>query len=362
MNRKMLDLYSDYLISSFSYTTATGLSAALDGAVSHDSITRFLSKKDYDSRQLWRLVKSTVRKVETDDGILIVDDTIEPKPYTDESELIAYHYDHTKGESVKGVNILSCLYHSGGMNIPVNFLPITKPKIITNPKTGKPQRKALKTKNEYCIDMLDTCVYSNRLKFKWVVADRWFSSTDNMRHIKKKLHKEFVMPIKSNRLTALSKVDKLQGKFQGVKLLKLEVGTAITVWLKGLEFPVKLVKQVFKNQDGSEGTIYLVCSELTMTGGQILEIYQKRWKVEEHYKSVKVNTGLAKSPTQTTRTQNNHFFVSLYANFKLEKLKLATGLNHFALKSKLYLQALKTSMCELEKLQTSYHLHPLYHN
>ena len=40
---KLFDLYSDYLISSFGQTTATGLAALLNGGVSHDQITRFLS-------------------------------------------------------------------------------------------------------------------------------------------------------------------------------------------------------------------------------------------------------------------------------------------------------------------------------
>jgi len=88
MDTKMLDIYSDYLISSFSYTTATGLSKALAGTISHDKITRFLAKDDYDSRQLWKLVKKSVRKIESPEGVLIFDDTIEEKPYTDENDLI----------------------------------------------------------------------------------------------------------------------------------------------------------------------------------------------------------------------------------------------------------------------------------
>ncbi|MFN6383155.1 MAG: IS701 family transposase, partial [Pseudanabaena sp.] len=39
MDRKFLDLYSDYLISSFGKVTATGLSELLDGELSHDQIT-----------------------------------------------------------------------------------------------------------------------------------------------------------------------------------------------------------------------------------------------------------------------------------------------------------------------------------
>jgi hypothetical protein len=80
MNKDLLELYSDYLLSSFSHTTATGLSRMTAGAVSHDRITRFLSTEKMDSRELWRLVKPVVRQIEAEDGVLIIDDTIEEKP------------------------------------------------------------------------------------------------------------------------------------------------------------------------------------------------------------------------------------------------------------------------------------------
>jgi hypothetical protein len=43
MEKEKLELYTDYLISNTSFATATGLSAMLDGDVSHDQVTRFLS-------------------------------------------------------------------------------------------------------------------------------------------------------------------------------------------------------------------------------------------------------------------------------------------------------------------------------
>src|SRR3954454_10409982 len=49
MNRDLLELYSDYLLSSFSYTTATGLSAMTGGVVSHDKISRFLAEEELNS-------------------------------------------------------------------------------------------------------------------------------------------------------------------------------------------------------------------------------------------------------------------------------------------------------------------------
>ena len=50
MKKADLDLYKDYLLSTFGATTATGLSAMVAGDVSHDQITRFLSAQEYTSK------------------------------------------------------------------------------------------------------------------------------------------------------------------------------------------------------------------------------------------------------------------------------------------------------------------------
>ena len=56
-----IELYTDYLISGNGYATATGLSSMIDGEVSHDQITRFLSNNEFTSKELWNRVKKTVR-------------------------------------------------------------------------------------------------------------------------------------------------------------------------------------------------------------------------------------------------------------------------------------------------------------
>ena len=349
MNKQMLDLYTDYLISSFSYTTATGLASMTNDVISHDQVTRFLSKETYDSKDLWQLVKSTVRKIESEEGILSLDDTIQEKPYTDENEIIAWHYDHTEGRAVKGVNILNCIYTINDINIPVAFEVIRKTEEYTDSKTGKVKKKAEKSKNEMMREMIRTCIH-NQIKFKTVLSDIWFGSTENMSFVKEKMKKEFIFAMKSNRTLASSKQDKLNGKFQRIDSLDMQEGQTYTVYLKGLSFPVLVMKQVFKNKDGSEGELYLACSDLSLDFDQIKTLYQKRWNIETYHKSIKSNTGLAKSPTKTVRTQSNHFFMSIYAYFKLELLKIKTKCNHFALKSKLYIHALQASFTRLQEL------------
>ena len=74
-NHDILELYTDYLLTSFSYTTATSLSDLLDGQVSHDQVTRFLASEDFDSKKLWQTVKKDIREIEDKSGVLIFDET-----------------------------------------------------------------------------------------------------------------------------------------------------------------------------------------------------------------------------------------------------------------------------------------------
>jgi len=99
----------------------------LNGQVSHDQITRFLSGEAYTSKDLWLEIKATVRKIEREDAVLIIDNTVQEKPYTDENEVMCWHYDHSKGRAVQGFNLLNCLYRVDEISIPVTFELIQKP-------------------------------------------------------------------------------------------------------------------------------------------------------------------------------------------------------------------------------------------
>ena len=107
-----------------------------------------------------------------------------------------------------------------------------------------------------------------------------------------------------------------------------------------------------KNKDGSTGTLHLVCGELTCDYEVITTTYKRRWEVEVFHKSLKSNASLAKSPTQTTKTQSNHVFMSICAAFKLECLSLKNKLSPFAMCRKLLIKASQTAYAELQRLRT----------
>ena len=349
LDTDMLDLYSDYLISSFSYTTATGLSELLGCEISHDAVTRFLNERNCSSKDLWKLVKPIVREHAEAGASISFDDTIQEKAFTDENDIMAWHFDHNKGRNVKGVNILNCFYRTSTINLPLSYDIITKTEEYVDKKSGKKKRRSAVTKNELFRNQVDICI-KNNVVFQYVLADSWFGSKEKMEHIISN-KKEFIFALKSNRLVALSKEDRRAGRFKRVDTLTLEAGQVCDVYLQGVTSLLRLVKRIFTNKDGSTGTLYLVTSELTIDYDTITATYEKRWGVEEYHKSIKCNAGLAKSPTKTVRSQSNHFFASIYAYIKLELLRIGTGLNHFALKAKLYTNALLASFRELERLR-----------
>jgi hypothetical protein len=348
-NKELLDVYSDYLISAFGQTTGTGLSELLGGTVSHDRIQRFLSHHEFTSSDLWQIVKPHIRAIQQEDGVMIVDDSIAEKPYTDENEIICWHYDHAQDRQVKGINFLSALYHAQDISLPVGFRLVAKTEYYIDTKDGKTKRRSPVSKNEHYQALLRQAK-QNHIPFQFVLNDVWYASADNMMFVKHELATDFIMPLKSNRKLALSAAEKQQGRYVRVDNLPLEAGVAREIYLEGVDFPLALVKQVFANEDGSSGIQYLVCSQTTLTGDQIMTLYRKRWNVEPFHKSLKQNASLEKSPTRTVRTQTNHLFAAFCGYIKLELLKVSTQLNHFAFKAQLYLRALQVAFAALRQL------------
>jgi hypothetical protein len=253
-------------------------------------------------------------------GVLIIDDSIEEKPYTDENDLGCWHYDHSKAALVKGSNFLTALYASQGVSLPVGFHLIAKTEKYLDPKTQKERRRSPVSKHEWCRELLKQAG-ANQIPFRFVLFDTWFASAD-----------------------------KQQRRYLKVDTLVREENLPREVYLAGVDFPLVLVKQVFTSEDGSCGILYLVSSDTPLSVADLTTSYQKRRQVECYHKSLKQNVSLEKSPTQTETTQTHHFFAALCGFIKLERLKGKTKLNHFALKAKLSLNALHSAFSTLRTL------------
>jgi hypothetical protein len=199
--------------------------------------------------------------------------------------------------------------------------------------------------------------HQNAVKFALVLCDSWYVNAQNINYLLS-IKKNILGALKSNIEVALSKEDRAQGKFIKISQVKLNPGDLKEVYIRSVTAPVLICKDIFINEDHSEVALYLLCSDLRKSyqpacpvGRFIISTYQERWGIEDYHKSLKNNTSLQKSPTRTVQTQKTHFFASLCAYIKLERLKINEKLNHFALKNRLYIKAIQTAFQELQRLK-----------
>jgi uncharacterized pyridoxamine 5'-phosphate oxidase family protein len=358
-SEELLALYIDYLMISTGQVSATGLSRLMDSAFSHDQVTRMLSES-YDlftPAEYWKRIKRIVRKVESPEGVLIIDDFVSEKPHSSENELINYHYSHLHGKAVKGINILhlqySVTFEGQAINLPVGYDLVRKPEMRPNPETGKMERYSPKDKNERFRELLHHAHFMHHIPFEWVMADSWYANVKNMRYIVQKLKKDFFLGMKSNRNVALSKGQARRKDVVKLADLSLQPGEVRQIWLDRLPFPLYVVKEIYVNKDQSTGELFLVTNREGLTYQQMVSLYPERWRIEPSHKSIKNNASLSLSPTKVPTTQANHVFAAFCALVQFELLKLKTKLNHFALKQQLYTASLKEAFKELQALKVS---------
>ena len=158
------------------------------------------------------------------------------------------------------------------------------------------------------------------------------------------------MAIKSDRTAALSPEDKQNGHSVQAAAMKLKPDTVQSVYPEGIDFNCLLCKHVFKNQDGSPGVLYPVSGDTDPAYDRMTYICRIRRNIGVFHKSPKPDAALSESPTGTVGTQSNHFSASVYPFFKSEKLKIRHNLNHSALRTRIYLCALRAGFQKLQEL------------
>ena len=184
--------------------------------------------------------------------------------------------------------------------------------------------------------------------------DKWFTTVDNIVFINDVLSKKFIAPVKKNRKVALTLEDKNNGRYVSIADIDMGAFSSRLIYLKGCDIPLSIGKRIVKNgNDGEPLYLYLVTNDANLTFQETLEIYQKRWKIEEYHKSLKQNLKIEHSPTKVELSQRNHINLAICAFIKLEKLRLNYKMNHFKIKEKIYIEALKVAYKKVDELMVA---------
>lgn len=304
-----LDMYAQFLIANGNRYSGVEASKALNLSApspAHDSISRWLVEQTFKSNDLWKHVQPRVSLRST----LIADDTVLDKRWSPKNELAGFHWSGNEHKITRGISLVNLLATHEEDCIPVDYRVYE----------GK---DAEKNKNEHFIDMLDRAK-KRGFTPDFVMADSWYGSLENMKHITK-LGWKFIFGLKENRF-----VNEAQGTYVAVSTLDWAKKQVRKVWLKGYGF-VLVTRIVFKNGD----TRYLCTNDLTLTDYETFSAHgKKRWSIEEFHRGIKQTTGIEKCYSIKKRSQLTHIFASFVAFVKLEFERLKTGVSWYEQKAR----------------------------
>ena len=149
--------------------------------------------------------------------VIIIDDSIQPKSYSEINGLVAYHYDHSQHGYVKGINFISALWADENHSIPLSMEAVKKEWVWDNKKQQNVW-KIVESKNSIFRRMVQRLTFSKQVDY--VLADSWYGSRENMQLIVQDCEMHFVLGLKSNRLAARSEKDVEKGMYKPLEELR----------------------------------------------------------------------------------------------------------------------------------------------
>ena len=183
-NHKLSSDYCQFLLASFTNFTQTYFADHTD-KWSHGQLNRFLRKENITSSELWTSVKDDITY---DEGYLIFDDVVLPKPHAKAIEVLRSQWSGSDKKVVEGIGIVTCLY--------VN--PKTQEYWIIDYRIFDKDHDS-KTKIDHLLEMLHTAYFKKQLPFRTVLMDSWYASMKVLKAIEQ-LSKIYYVLLKRNRL------------------------------------------------------------------------------------------------------------------------------------------------------------------
>lgn len=308
-------IYSAYLMSEPLNSSCLRLSEVMPD-ISHDSVNRFLSREKFTGQDLYDENSLELNLV---GGALSIDDSVLDKPYSnpEHAPLIDYFWSGKHHKVVKGLNLITLFYIDiSGKALPINFRVYDK--------------RQKKTKNEHFREML-TEVLNWGLKPKIVTGDTWYSSLENLKHIRKN-GLNFLFGVEKDRQISIEKgsyirVDRMNEVPEGGKIVYLkEFGN------------VRVFRQIFK-----EDYRYYIMGVAKLenldfiTKDDFIESHARHWQIETFHRAIKQVCNIEKFQVRKSRSIRNHVYCAMRAFSQLEIMKTKQVItNWYQLKRKLF--------------------------
>jgi Transposase DDE domain len=280
--------------------------------VSHDCLTRML-QADWSGQ---RLLESACRMLFVwEQGCLILDDTVIPKPFATAMESLAWVYSSQERKPVYGFSLVLLVWTNGTLRIPLG---------IRLWRQGGPSKYAL------ALELLSYARNRLRCRPAYILFDAWYPSKALLKRIRDDGW-YFVCRLKKNR------------RFNGLPLraYRRHPYWAETGWLAG-GLKILVVRY---------GAKYFATNRLTLPAAEVRQVYRIRAQIEEVIRVCKDQLGLSGCQARSERAQLHHMICCLVAFCVLERECPMRGLSIYKLKRRLSCQGRTVVLPALERLR-----------
>jgi putative transposase len=272
--------------------TATAVAAQTYGAVSHDTIQRFLAQERARwSRQLWKRVKKFFKY--RMGGYLIIDDTVICKDDSAwKTEMTSKLWSSAEKRYLYGQSVVLLIWTDG------------KTRILLDVRFKV--KGSTKTKFDLALEMLRSAK-DRKIAPDAVLFDSWYAAAKFMTAIRK-LGWHWVCKLTSNR--------KLNGETPVKRRWKTTFGSCRATLAGGIEALIVKDRKAF-----------FATSQVTWTSKQVKKAYRKRWLIEEVIKLLKSEFGFETCQARTIPAIQGHAYVCLMSFNTLELFRVKHNLS-----------------------------------
>ena len=331
-----------------------------------DVYYRLLANAHYNWRKLLSLsslkILSLLHKVQDAKlvRVLILDDTVEDKVGKNIEGSCDNLWSNKAKRKIRGVNVVSLNYSDGYSNFMLDFaiamnnyarVKIEEFTNIIDHRTNAHKRRleSLKGKSQIAIEMIKRAVASG-IYADYLLVDSWYSKPvfiETMNELGLQVISRMVNNDRIWNFTGEKKtLDGIYNKFKKLKTIKMgQYGKKIKFEYFGVIVEHKKagkLKIVFIKT--KENLIPIVSTNLDLSDEEIIDIYKRRWDIEQGYKELREHFGFGK--------EENRIYEALIARITLSffTYNVVSYINRISNEPKTIGGLVKDLECELHTL------------
>ena len=340
-------------------------------AYGKDTYYRFVKDTRYNWRKLLMLTSlALIRKIKPlqkngDHRLLIIDDTVEPKRGKQIEGSCRSIYSNKEHRTINGINIVSLNYTDTHSTFQLDFSlrlndsrrrEVADFTSLLHHKSNAHKRRieGLDGKNIIALDMVKRAL-NQGIDADYLLVDSWYAKP-NFIYQSNKLGMPVIARIANNIRIWNFKgehktLDSLHNALKSQRRIHTgHYGKIRYTYFDAVVEHAKLGKVKLVFLQTAKELIVFISTHLVLSGREIIDIYKKRWNIEQGYKDLREYFGLGK--------EENRLYEALIARITLSMFtyNLLSYINRIKHEPKTLGQLFRDLECELEALAISMQL------